>query len=482
MQLMMCYIRHVSICLTLVILPISFESSSVRAQMLKPQDQSAIALNKGPNSDPLINSFELSNTTQPSIAIYLDPVQGLSSSELVQRALLSNGELAAARLEVNRARARLRQAGLRPNPTLDFEQTTGQITGSQGESEISIGIAVPVELGGKRRGRIALAQAELEATETEIADRERRLTGEVLTTYAEVMSAMRLLEITENIKDIDLKTARSVQVRVNEGESAPIELSLIQVEVERLRSQHAATDGRLKAALIRLKSLTGIPVGEQLRLRQTSTRPVLHEPPNTVETAIEIALRTRPDLRLARLTEEVAEAGLQLARAQSAPDITAFTRYSQSRSRFNETPVGTLYDKDRLITFGVAVGIPVFNRNQGLKAESQIAITQAKQRREFLEQMIRAEVSSAYQRLQSAQSSLSIYEQGVINRSNQNVQAIRSAYEIGAFRLTDLLAEQRRLIDSQREYTEALTERYRAIVDLQVAMGVPVINIQGGTK
>jgi outer membrane protein TolC len=39
--------------------------------------------------------------------------------------------------------------------------------------------------------------------------------------------------------------------------------------------------------------------------------------------------------------------------------------------------------------------------------------------------------------------------------------------------MTELLAEQRRLMDSQREYTEAMTERYKAAADLLSAMGVP---------
>src|ERR1044072_2260888 len=96
----------------------------------------------------------------PTVALYFDPVQGSSSVDLVRRALASNGELAAARLDVERARARLRQAGLRPNPSVDFEQTTGRFTGAAGERETSIGVSIPLELGGRRGRRIDLAKAE----------------------------------------------------------------------------------------------------------------------------------------------------------------------------------------------------------------------------------------------------------------------------------------------------------------------------------
>jgi cobalt-zinc-cadmium efflux system outer membrane protein len=329
-------------------------------------------------------------------------------------------------------------------------------------------------MGGKRKHRIQLAQAELEAAEAEIADRERKLASEVRNAYAEALALLRELEITQNLNDIDLQTVRFVQTRVNEGESAPIELSLLRVEVDRLRSRRALVEGRLQAAVFRLKSLVGIGATDALRFREDLQTPLLPSPPGSVESAEEIALRTRPDLRLARLTEEVAQAGLRLARAEGAPDVMPFAKYTVSRSVFDDTPVGVLTDRDKLLSFGVSVGLPVFNRNQGAKAEATLAIDQARKRREFLEQIVRSEVQSAYARYEAARNALATYEQGVISRSNDNIRAIRGAYEIGEFKINDLLTEQRRLVDSQREFTEALSEQYRALADLQSAMGFAI--------
>lgn len=408
------------------------------------------------------------------LPLYFDSLQGISAADLVRRALSSNGELAASRLEIGRARARLRQAGLRPNPTLDFEHTTGRLTGSAGEAETSVGVSLPLELGGKRGRRIELARAELEAAEAEVGDRERRLAGEVFAVYAEALAALRELEITENLTGIDLRTVAVVQTRVNEGDAAPIELNLLRVEVERLRSKRALVEGRLRATLLRMKSLAGIPADEALRLREEIQTPTLLRPPTSQDAAVEVALRTRPDLRLARLSEEVAQAGLRLARAQGAPDATAFTRYTQSRSTFDDTPVGVLRDRDKTLTVGVSVGIPVFNRNQGAKEEAAVAVSQARSRREFLEAVVRSEVQSAFARYAAAQEALATFEQGVIERSNENIRVMRAAYEIGAFSVTELLAEQRRLIDAQKDFTEALAERYRALADLQTAVGAPI--------
>ena len=425
----------------------------------QPHDYDALAAIAGP-----------SGTTNGR---YVNSVQGASSDDLVRRALTMNTELAAARLDIEKARARVRQAGLRANPTFDFEQSTGRFTGSPGERETTIGFALPLEVSGQRQKRINLAQAELEAAEAEIADRERRLTAEVRGAYAETLAAIRELSITEGINNLDVQTARIVAARVTEGESAPLELNLLRAEVDRLKSRRALVEGRLQATLLRLKSLAGIAPEEPLQIGEDLTSPPLYKPSSSLEAAIDTALQMRPDVRLARLAEKVAQAGMELAGAQARPDVTAFTKYSNNRTAFDNTPIGTLRDKDEVLSFGVSVSLPLFNRNQGRKAEAATAIAQAQRRRQFVEQLVRAEVTSAYARYEAAQAALNIFEQGVLARSTENIKSMRGAYELGAFRMTELLSEQRRLLDSQREYTEALTERYKALSDLLSAIGAP---------
>jgi cobalt-zinc-cadmium efflux system outer membrane protein len=450
----------------------------VICQSVRTQERTSVKVRITKSEFPIVSNETDSKTSvknfSPTITQYFDPQDGMSFEEIARRALTNNGELIAARLEIQRAQARLKQAGLRPNPTIDFEQTTGRITGSKGESETSIGVSVPLEISGQRGRRIELARIELEATEAKVAEGERRLVVEVSRVYVEALIALRELDITASLNDLDLELAKFMQVRVNEGDTAPLELNLLQVEVERLRSRRALIEGRLQAALLKLKTLAGMSPTELLRLREELST-ISFQMPASLEATIEIALRTRPDLRLARLNEEVAAAGLRLVKAQSKPDVTAFTRYTVSRSVFDETPVGVFQDKGKTLTFGVSVGIPVFNRNQGAKREAALAITQAKTRLEFVEAQVRSEVTSAFMRFQATRKALLTFETGVIARSEANIKTIRTAYEYGEFRITDLIAEQRRLVDAQREFTETLAEQYRAFTDLQTSIGTSII-------
>lgn len=389
------------------------------------------------------------------------------------RALQANRELSAARLDLERGRARLRQAGLRPNPTLDLEHTTGRLTGSPEERDLSVGVALPLEIGRIRTRRVDLAQAELAAIEADVADRERRLTADVLIAYAAVLAAQREAQITNEVEGLDGQAMRVVQIRVEKRDAAPLELNLLRTEVERLRARRMLAEGRLAAALVMLNNVIGSSQGQPVTAVETLTATLVesHRSVTTLDAAIATALQRRPDLQMARLNELTAEAGLRLARAQGFPEMTVSGRFIASRTANDlPTPLAPVVQQDRALAFGVSIGLPFLNANQGARAEAAVAIRQAQLRREFTEQLVRAEVTSAFRRVEAARAAIAIFEQGVIDRSTDNVRVVRAAYELGEFRITDLINEQRRLLDSQREYTDALIEGYRAVVDLNTAV------------
>ncbi len=406
------------------------------------------------------------------IAAYYNQTDGISLSEIVKRAFGNNGEIKIAQLEVDKARARLIQAGLRPNPTIEVEQTSGRLAGSPGDSEFSAGVSLPLDLYGQRSRRIDLANADISLKEAEVTARGRVLTSQIFVAYAEALAALREVQVLEELLDLDMQTVRFVQIRVNEGETPPLELNLLQTEVERLRARRQIVEGKLQASISRLRFYAGVPHEKPFKLREEISAATFPSLPPTMETSITVGLKNRPEIRLAELDERLASAGLRLIRSQSRADITAYTRFTQGRSMI-DLPNGPFrQDPNRSLTFGVVIGLPVFNKNQGAKAEFAIAIRQAQERRAFAEQVVRNEIIVAFQRIEAAKRALSILETAVLPRSRENIETIRKVYEIGELKITDLIAEQRRLLDANRDLTETLTERYRAQADLFIALGI----------
>ena len=62
----------------------------------------------------------------------------------------------------------------------------------------------------------------------------------------------------------------------------------------------------------------------------------------------------------------------------------------------------------------------------------------------------------------------------MIQPSQESVRVLRASYSVGEVRLFDVLAEQRRLIDTQKAYTDAIRQEALARVALETAIGTPL--------
>jgi aspartyl-tRNA(Asn)/glutamyl-tRNA(Gln) amidotransferase subunit B len=124
----------------------------------------------------------------------------------------------------------------------------------------------------------------------------------------------------------------------------------------------------------------------------------------TEETAISAALAGRPDLKAARLREEMAEAGIDLAKAQIYPTIGVSVHFSSDKLVLEDLHIaGSRYvEKDREVSLGVSIPLPLFNRQQGAIAERVSQRMQAKAQREATELSIRREVAAAYRSYHAA--------------------------------------------------------------------------------
>lgn len=413
-----------------------------------------------------------SGISQPIVA------PGVPSAELVRRALAENADLAAARFEIDRARARLLQAGTRPNPTFDVGISNGNPVNNPGERGTSVGVSVPLELGGKRTRRIEVAQIEVAAAEAEFADRERRLAADVRIAYVEAVAARQELVLTDETLALDERLSGIVKTRVEQGDAAPLDARLLAVEIERLRSRRALLSGNLEVALTRLKLLVAWPVEGDLNLAAEAGDAAADLPFQSAAEAMTAALRDRPDLRTARLTETAAEAGLRLARAEGVPPASVSVGYSGDRSfPALPSPLVSTLDQARFLKVGFSIGIPLFDRNQGGRAEAAAVVAQTRNRRIFAEQAVRADVRIAFDRLVAARLAVGILKSGALDPAGENLATVRGAYDIGSFRITDVITEQRRFLDARREYVEALTELHRARVALDSAVGSTVRRI-----
>jgi len=130
-------------------------------------------------------------------------------------------------------------------------------------------------------------------------------------------------------------------------------------------------------------------------------------------------------------------------------------------------------DVFHFFTFGVEIDLPVFNRNQGAVEAATFDQQAATRRTEFGELTIRREVATAFARYNRAARSLSIFQNGVRDQAQANLQVIWQTYELGASSLLDYIAEQRRFLEIENELIDAQFETYSAHIETMRATNAP---------
>jgi cobalt-zinc-cadmium efflux system outer membrane protein len=261
---------------------------------------------------------------------------------------------------------------------------------------------------------------------------------------------------------------------------------MLLVELNRLRSMRESAEGKAQIEMLELRNLIGMTPDEPLRLRGDFNGVIAPLPP--LADATERALTERPDLKLAKAAERFAEARIEQARSEGRLDASLIAGYQRMDFGY---PLNGINDAGQLrpiqgsfhyITVGISLDLPVRNKNQGTIEAAVAEAEGAKRRREFLELTVRREVASAYAQYNSVARATEIFRVGVKDQANANLDVVRQTYELGSKTLIDYLGEQRRSIDLQNEYIDALLNTYKARVEIERAVASPIASRQQVTQ
>lgn len=406
---------------------------------------------------------------QPSSRVYVDERSGLRLDDAIARAIAQEPMTRAVRAEIEISRGRLQQAGLRPNPTFSLDHRT-EPGGT--DNLTTAGVEWPLDLF-RRSTRIQTAQRELDAAGFAVSDRERILAGEVRMQYGVAAAAVRELAIAgETVAAVERQLGL-VRARVDTGSTPPLERDLITVELNRLQAIQRLAGGRAESAFVRLKQLLGMSADEPLVLGQSIETLVAaaSAPPATPMS------EARSDVRAAEAMIAVADSKLDQARNEGRFDLSLYANYMRMDAGFPQLGFNAAGSLERVhgrfnyFTGGAMFVVPLLNRNQGSVAAAQAERTAAESRRDAALLAARAEVASATARDQQARQAVDLFSGSIRSLARQNLDVIRETYQLGRATIFDVLAEQRRYLEIERDYTDALREAWEARAALKAALG-----------
>lgn len=393
----------------------------------------------------------------------------VTTEQLVDRALAGSPRLGAMQAEVDAAAGRLLQAALRPNPMLEVE---GMKSVEGPDNTIGVRLALPLDLNGRKASRVAVAERELEVLRARLADEVRRLRAEVRMTAGEWLAAHRDLAFTRELLAASREALALVRGRVERGGAAPLDERLMTVELNRLETERRLLEARERVVSLEARALAGLAPETPLEIRGDLEALPVAVPNDAARRALE-----RPDVEAARLEVAAARARVDRERAEGRWDATLSLGYERQRTGFDlmgiakDGSMRMIDDTFNMVGGSVSVMLPVRNRNQGNVAAAAAEGVAARERLELARLMARQDVAAAVAQYDAARQALELYRTGVRELAKENFAVVRRTHELGRVPLTEVIAEQRRFIEIEKGYTQALKQAYEAAVTIERAVG-----------
>ncbi|HEX9082521.1 MAG TPA: TolC family protein, partial [Holophagaceae bacterium] len=321
-------------------------------------------------------------------------------------------------------------------------------------------------LWGKRRLRTRVAQAALEAARLGRQDAERTLLGLLRQQYLQTALAGRARSVAEEVAQSARKTLDLVEVRCQAGAVSEADVARARVAWLEARQGVDAAAQAERSNQAGLAFLLGYRDAPPVFLldRRFEDPDVSAPPAGSTADLLEAARAHRPDLQAALAQERRAQASLQLARRDWAPDLTWTVGVSQEGTGQNAL-------QPRTYTLGVAVPLPSPRHIRGEIAKAEVDLRTQILQRGKLEAQVALDVANANAALQASRSRLERMRQDLLPSARQAFHLVAFQYEKGATSLLDVLDAQRTLMATQAEFLQDLNDYWTARFQLDQALG-----------
>lgn len=387
---------------------------------------------------------------QPAVLVHPPIEGGLTLEQLLALASENNPDLAVARERAEAARGRMIQAGLYPNPTLNWE---GDEVGNRANAAGTQGPFVVQTIVTAHKLQIATAAAAqgVVAADWQAITRWFEVVTRVRLAYFELLTAQQEVQTNEEVVRIaqeGLKVAEKLQ---KAGAGTQPDVLRAQVELHQNQVQLGVSRRRLEAAWKLLATAVGVSAlpGNFVLGSLEQTAPVYDWQP-----VLETVLTRSSEVQEAQSLVLQAEQLVKRAEAEVCPNLRLLVR-----------PFYVFPDQSTQVKVEVGAALPIFDRNQGniRSAKADLARTQAEVRQ--VELRLTERLTSAFQRYLAANQQVQAYEKDTLPSARESLRRVRLGYEKGdaKFDYTAVLQSQHILVQVRLAYVQALGNLWRAV-------------------
>ena len=377
----------------------------------------------------------------------------MTLDEVMTAALSTNPDLAAARFGRAEAQARRDVARQRPNPDLTLERQ------KEFPREAAT-VSQPFETAGKRRRRIAVAEAQARSGEAEIARLLVEIRNRVRRAYFALAAAQRRAAETAELQALAERARDAARARFEAGDVPRLDALQAELAAAQAASEADKDRGLLVGARGDLNALLGRPLDAPLAVSSGLDAGSVPPP----EMAVRLALASSTELSVLDLGLAQQAAQVELARAEAVPDVTvagAVTHYS---------PPDFLWGWRSSLT----LTLPIFTRGRAQVRLEEATLGRLRAEREAAAARVRGEVFAAAANAEVQRQALLRFRDEVLPRAAEVERMAEDSYRSGQTGLTALLQSLQAVHDLRLQAVQAGTDYQNALADLERAIGAPL--------
>jgi len=390
----------------------------------------------------------------------------ISLDDLLAEGLRNSPEILAAQARAEGAGFRIPQARSLPDPLFTFGyQNEGfqALTIGRPENPNAMGISSLSQqfyFPGKRALKGEMATRDAESLAALYNGARHRVTAQIKTVFYDLFLAHRAMEILKERTGLFSRIEDAAQARYASGTGMQEEVIMAQTEKYMILEKEEMERQRIQA----LQGMLNIAVGRDVNAPLgRPIQPALTPYEVTLEEMLGMAADYSPEVRSKKKMVEGAEAKLKLARKEYYPDYALGASYLPRTMGLPD-----------MWNLTVTVNLPIYQKTKQRQAEAEAKAGLSEARRELAatELMVASNVRESFSMVQAADRLMKLYKEGLIPKTNQDVQLAFSSYVSGRVDALTVITRIKNLLDYDLLYWNQFVGREKAIARLHAFAGM----------
>jgi len=393
--------------------------------------------------------------------------QTLTFEEYMNNVKNNNINYLVEKYNVNIADAGIQAAKVFPDPALSLSATDNQQETLNMGYSFDAALDYTLELGGKRKARIRLAQSQKDLADAQLEDFFRNLQADAVIQYLSALKQKQLLEISVSSYNQMKQLADADSIRFKSGQISEIDAMQSKLEANTMWNELEQNRADYKNALVELSMYQG---DKDFTLIDSISGKLSYQKVDyNLSSLIVTAQNNRADLQAALFSKDVSTKTLQLVRANRAIDLGINIGATHNTVSTNEIAPAPAFTG---LTAGISIPLKFSNSNKGEIRAAQFAAKQSEAGYEAVEMQISKEVMQAYHNYESACRQVEQFQTKLLSDAGTILKNKTYSYQRGETTLLDVLNAQRTYNDIYRDYCETLYNSMTSLVELKRACGV----------